>query len=50
MICPFKMASNLPYLGCHRDCALYMNGKCAIAVMAENCLDDCDLRKDDGNG
>lgn len=46
-LCPFKMAGNYGYLGCHTECMLYINGKCAIAVMAENCLDDMpDLRKD----
>lgn len=47
--CPFKMAGNYGYPGCSCECMLFMRGKCAIAVMAENCLDDCDLRKDDGN-
>ena len=48
--CPFKFAGDYRYPACDSECMLYMNSKCAIAIMAENCLDDCDLRKGDGNG
>ena len=44
MLCPFKMAGEYGFPSCDYDCMLYMGGKCAIAVMAENCLPD--LRKD----
>lgn len=39
-LCPFKMAGNYAYLGCHIECAINIRGKCAIAVLGENCLDD----------
>ena len=46
-ICPFKLAGKYGYSGCDGECMLFMRGKCAIAIMAENCLDDMpSLRKD----
>ena len=52
--CPFKFTGNYGYPACDCECMLYMYGKCAIAVMAENCLDDIDRTKfgagNDGRG
>ena len=45
--CPFKSAYAYPRCD-GKDCMLYVVGKCAITVMAENCLDDLDCLRKDG--
>lgn len=46
IMCPFKMAAMRGYPKCERsECALFINGKCAIRVLAESNLPD--LKRED---
>ena len=47
-LCPFKAAYAYPRCD-GKDCMLYICGKCAIAVIAENFMDEIDIEKDGAN-